>query len=395
MPGPLDGVRVIDLTTVVSGPYCTMILGDQGADVIKIERPDGGDQTRRAGRTSGGVTASFVNNNRNKRSVAVDLKAPEGAEIARRLAASADVVAHNFRPGVMERLGLGAADLTAANPRLIFLEITGFGDTGPLAHKPAYDPILQAVSGMATIQAASDTQRPRMVRALLPDKLAALNGAQAIAAALYARERTGRGQVIKLSMFDAMFSFLWTGEMGGHTFLENEAEGPEGMSPFDLIYETQDGYICVATVASHQFFSFAKAVGREDWITDPRYATSAAREENRTERLSDMQAALLTNTTAHWAGVLDGADVPCIPVLTRREAVHHPHVAAAGAVEIYEHPEAGPVRQARPAAQFSETPAGIRRPAPRLGEHTDEVLGEAGYSVDEIAGLRATGVLPD
>ena len=199
MTRPLAGIRIVDLTTMISGPFATMLLGDQGADVIKIERVDGGDQMRRFGRRSGTLTAPFVNNNRSKRSVAVDLKRPEGIEVVKRLLSGADVFVQNFRPGVVARLGLGEEVARGLNPRLVYVSISGFGDKGPLAHKPAYDPIFQAASGLASVQGASDTARPRMVRAMLPDKIAALNAAQAISTALYAREKTGQGQHISTS----------------------------------------------------------------------------------------------------------------------------------------------------------------------------------------------------
>ncbi len=393
MTGPLDGIRIVDLTTMISGPFATMLLGDQGADVIKIERPDGGDQMRRYGRKAGKLTAPFVNNNRSKRSVAVDLKSADGVEVVKRLAADADVMVQNFRPGVVDRLGAGAEAMLKLNPRLIFVSISGFGDKGPLADKPAYDPVFQAASGLASIQGVSDLARPRMIRAMLPDKLAALNAAQAVTAALYAREKTGQGQHIKLSMLDSVMSFLWSGEMDGHTFLDNLVEGPEEFSPFDLIYETSDGYICVATVTNNQWVGFANAVGHSEWLQDPRFATSEAREQHRTERLELMQEALRAGMTDDWVEKLDAADVPCSRVHTRREVVQHPHVAAAGTLVEYDHPDSGNIRQARDPAIFGHTRTAMRQVPPMLGEHTDEVLGAAGFSADEIDNLRTAGVI--
>ena len=393
MTGPLAGIRIVDLTTMISGPFATMLLGDQGADVVKIERPDGGDQMRRFGRRSGTLTAPFVNNNRGKRSVAVDLKRPEGVEVVKRIAATADVFVQNFRPGVVARLGLAEEDLRDLNPRLVYVSISGFGDMGPLAHKPAYDPIFQAASGLASIQGASDSARPRMVRAMLPDKIAALNAAQAVSTALYAREKTGQGQHVRLSMLDAVLSFLWSGEMDGHTFLENQAEGPEESSPFDLIYETGDGYICVATVTSAQWVGFANATGHSHWLQDPRFATSEARENYRTERLELMQEVLRTRPTDEWIERLEQADVPCSRIHTRREIVHHPHLAASGSLVEYRHPDAGGVRQARDPARFDRTPTSPALMPPMLGEHTGEVLSEAGYSEPEVAALRSARVI--
>ena len=393
MNGPLDGIRIVDLTTMISGPFATMLLGDQGADVIKIERADTGDQMRLFGRRSGTLTAPFVNNNRSKRSVAVDLKRDEGVAVVKRIVSTADVFVQNFRPGVVARLGLAEGAVRGLNPRLIYVSISGFGDTGPLAHKPAYDPIFQATSGLASIQGGSDSARPRMVRATLPDKIAALNAAQAISTALYAREKTGLGQHVKLSMLDAVLSFLWSGEMDGHTFLENPAEGPEEFSPFDLIYETSDGYICVATVTTAQWIAFANATGHSEWLQDPRFATSQDREAHRTERLESMQQVLRTRPTDEWVEVLEEADVPCSRIHTRREIVHHPHLAATESLVTYPHPDAGEIRQARDPARFDGTPTAFASTPPMLGEHTEQVLSEVGYSEPEIAALRSGKVI--
>ena len=394
MTRPLAGIRIVDLTTMISGPFATMLLGDQGADVIKIERVDGGDQMRRFGRRSGTLTAPFVNNNRSKRSVAVDLKRPEGIEVVKRLLSGADVFVQNFRPGVVARLGLGEEVARGLNPRLVYVSISGFGDKGPLAHKPAYDPIFQGgASGLASVQGASDTARPRMVRAMLPDKIAALNAAQAISTVLYAREKTGQGQHIKLSMLDAVLSFLWSGEMDGHTFLDNQVEGPEEFSPFDLIFETRDGYICVATVTSAQWVGFANATGNSQWLQDPRFATSEAREAYRTERLELMQEVLRTRPTGEWIDRLEEADLPCSSIHTRREVVHHPHLAASESLVQYRHPDAGDVRQARDPARFDRTPTSFTSMPPMLGQHTGEVLSESGYSEREIAALRSAKVI--
>ena len=393
MTGPLAGIRIVDLTTMISGPFATMLLGDQGADVIKIERTDGGDQMRRFGRRSGALTAPFVNNNRSKRSVAVDLKRAEGVEVVKRIVSTADVFVQNFRPGVVDRLRLAEEVVRDLNPTLIYVSISGFGDKGPLAQKPAYDPIFQAASGLASVQGASDSARPRMVRAMLPDKIAALNAAQAISTALYARAKTGLGQHIRLSMLDAVLSFLWSGEMDGHTFLENQVEGPEEFSPFDLIFETSDGYICVATVTSAQWVGFADATGHSQWLQDPRFATSEAREAHRNERLELMQEVLRTRPTDEWIERLERADVPCSRIHTRREVVHHPHLAASESLVEYRHPDAGNIRQARDPARFDRTPTSFATPPPMLGEHTGEVLSDAGYSEQEIAALRSAKVI--
>jgi len=223
VPGPLDGYRVIDLTTMVSGPFATMMLGDQGADVVKVEPPRGGDHVRTGGDRVGGLATQFINTNRNKRSIAVDLKHPQGREVLLRLAAEADVFIQNFRPGVVERLGVDEPAVRAVNSRIVYVSINGFGETGPYSHKRVYDPIIQAASGLASVQGGGDDQRPRLIRTILPDKLTAVTAAQATTAALLARERTGEGQHVRLAMLDAVVAFLWASDMGGQTLVDRPA----------------------------------------------------------------------------------------------------------------------------------------------------------------------------
>src|SRR3954449_11518605 len=246
MPGPLHGYRIVDLTSMISGPLATMILADQGADVIKVENPDGGDHTRAANNRRGGYSASFLNNNRNKRSVALDLKGAAAKQALLRLVATADVFVQNFRPGVADRMGLGEAAIRAVRPDIVYVSISGFGERGPYAQKPVYDPLIQAVSGLATIQAGSDHERPRLVRTIIPDKLTAVTASQAITAALLARERTGEGQHVRLSMLDAVIAFLWASDMGSQTFVGGDFPQQEAASFIDLIYETADDYISAA-----------------------------------------------------------------------------------------------------------------------------------------------------
>src|SRR5579872_7167471 len=242
MPGPLHGYRVVDLTSMVSGPLATMILADQGADVIKVENPQGGDHTRASANRRGGFSASFLNNNRNKRSLVLDLKTGAAREALLRLAAGADVFVQNFRPGVAERMGLGEDAVRAVAPKIIYVSISGFGEAGPYGQKPAYDPVVQALSSLATIQAGSDKERPRLVRTILPDKLTAVTASQAITAALLARARTGQGQHVRLSMLDAVIAFLWASDMGDQTFFGEEPARQSAASAHDLIYDTADGY---------------------------------------------------------------------------------------------------------------------------------------------------------
>jgi crotonobetainyl-CoA:carnitine CoA-transferase CaiB-like acyl-CoA transferase len=387
MPGPLHGYRVVDLTSNVSGPLATMILADQGADVIKVEAPDGGDATRAGGNRRAGFTASFLNNNRNKRSITLDLKRPAALEVLMRLIAGADVFVQNFRPDVAERLGVGEDAARAVSPNIVYVSISGFGEVGPYAAKPAYDPVIQGFSGLATVQAGSDEARPRLLRTILPDKLTAITSSQAITAALLARERTGEGQHVRLSMLEAVVAFLWSSDMGSQTFVGDEPARQEAASAHDLIYDTADGYITAAALTDRQWAGLARAVGHPEWLEDERFKTPALRQRNIDARLELTQQALMTRPAADWLERLTAAQVPCGPVLTRNQVVRHPQVEALGLVVETEHKRAGRLRQARAAARFSRTPTEIRSSAPALGEHTDEILAEIGYSPAEIAEL--------
>ena len=391
--GPLAGTRIIDLSAMLSGPWATMILGDQGADVIKVEPPDRGDHTRALGNRRGGLPANFLNINRSKRSVTIDLKRPEGRDLLLRLTRTADVVVQNFRPGVVERLRIAEPDLRAVNPTLIYMSISGFGETGPYAGKPAYDPVIQALSGLTTVQAGSDDARPRLVRTVLPDKLTGITAAQAITAALLARARTGEGQHVRLSMLDAVLSFLWASDMGAQTYLHDPPDNQRAASFIDLIYQTADGYMTVAVMTDKEWAGLARAFGRPELVEDPLFATPAQRDRHVDERLALTQETLRARTTAEWLDVLECEGVPCAPALTRAEVVRHPQVEASGILFETDHPAAGRLRQTRSAARFEATPASHARGAPLLGEHTDEVLAELGLTAGEIAGLRAAGVI--
>lgn len=392
MDGPLHGFRILDLTTMLSGPWATMILADQGADVIKVEAPARGDHVRSLGNQRGGMSAMFLNINRNKRSVALDLKHPRGRQALLALARGADAIVQNFRPGVVDRLGIGEAAVRAVAPEIVYVSISGFGERGPWVRKPVYDPIIQAVSGLTTVQAGSDTERPRLVRTVLPDKVSAITAAQAITAALLARQRTGRGQHVRMSMLDAVVAFLWASDMGAQTYPDREVTNQEAASFIDLIYETKDGHMTVAVMSNKEWAGLARALGHPEWLADPRFATPAARDQHVNERLEMTQAVLRERTTAEWMAVLEANDVPCAPALTRSEMLRHPQIVESGTLIETDHHTAGRLRQARPPARFEGTPATIRRGAPVLGEHTEEVLREAGLTPGEIAELRAAGV---
>ena len=393
MPGALHGFKVVDLTQNVAGPLCTMILADEGAEVIKVEPLEGGDHTRLSGQRRAGFAASFLNNNRNKRSICIDLKAPEGVALVKRLCEGADVFMQNFRPGVVERLGLGEAEIRAASPKIVYVSVSGFGEIGPYAGKPVYDPVIQAYSGLATVQAGSDEARPRMLRTILPDKLTAITASQAVTAALLARERTGEGQHVRLSMLEAVLQFLWASDFGDQTFVGDEPARQEAASSTDLVYETADGWITVAVQTNAQWVALCGALDRNEWLDDPRFRTPALRQHNVEDRLRLTQDALKAGTSADWLDKLTKAQVPCAPVLTRNQVMRAPQVEALGLVVETSHHKAGKLRQTRPAARFSRTPSEIRRGAPALGEDTGAILSELGLSAAEVAALRGAGVI--
>jgi crotonobetainyl-CoA:carnitine CoA-transferase CaiB-like acyl-CoA transferase len=395
MTGPLSGVRVIDLTSVVSGPFATMFLADQGADVIKVE-PPGGDITRRSRQSidpTGQFSALFISTNRGKRSLSIDLKQPEGAEILRKLIARSDVLVQNFRPQVMDRLGLGEAAMRALNPRLIYVSISGAGDSGPYAEKRIYDPIIQGLSGFADVQAEAKTRRPQMIRTIVADKTTSVVTAQAVASALYAREKTGVGQHIKVAMLDAMISYLWPEAMMQYTVVGQEVSANDPNARPDLIFQTVDGYMTVGTISDSEWQGFCRAAESPSLADDKRFNTPGGRTANAAERIHLMADILTRRTTADWLARLDDADVPCAPVLRRGEVIHNEQVVARELIAEFDHPGIGRVRQPKPAAVFGGTPTRSPSPAPAIGEHGGEILAELGYGREEIDRLAGAKVV--
>ena len=376
--GALDGIRVVDLSTMISGPMATRILGDQGADIIKVETPDGGDLVRHMGATQNGFSATFATANRNKRSVTADLKTPDGLEFVRRLVQKADIFVQNFRPGAIERLQLGYADVRKLKGDIIYTSISGFGLRGPFKDQRVYDPVIQALSGLAAIQADRDTGRPRMMRLVVPDKLTALTAAQAMTAALFARERTGKGQLLELSMLDATIAFHWTEGMAGHTWKGDHVKRRHSRLAQDLVFETADGFITAGAVSHAEWEGLCRAVERKDWLADERFATPGGRIAHAGERLTMLAEVLRHRSNIEWLARLGAEDVPCAPALDRESLLTHPQIVANEILHESHHPIGGEMRQPRPAEHFSETPSSIRRPAPQLGEHTEELLREVG-----------------
>jgi crotonobetainyl-CoA:carnitine CoA-transferase CaiB-like acyl-CoA transferase len=389
MTGPLEGVRVIDLTGVVSGPLATMFLADQGADVLKIE-PLGGDITRRSRQAidkAGEFSALFISSNRGKRSLAVDVKTPKGREVLAKLAGQADVLVQNFRPGTMERLGLGYETLSKSHPRLIYVSISGVGDSGPYVKKRVYDPIIQALSGFADIQSEPTTKRPQMIRTIVADKTTAIFAAQAISAALFARERNGKGQHIQLAMLDTMISYLWPEGMMQYTVVGAEAGAQDPNARPDLVFKTSDGYITCGTISDSEWKGFVQASADPTLADDPRFATPQARAMNATARILKMGEIIAERSTAEWLKRLDECDVPCAPILRRGEVIHNEQIVARGLIAEFDHPGVGRVRQPKPAARFDVTQSRTPGPAPRIGEHTAEILAGLGYISADIEAM--------
>ena len=377
--GPLEGLKVLDLTSMVSGPMGAMMLADQGAEVIKVE-PINGEQLRHMAAPHNGVNPAFFSCNRGKRSLAVDLKSEEGKEILLKLVQEADVFMQNFRPGAIDRMGFGESDLRKLNKRLIYVSISGFGTEGPYSDSRVYDPVIQALSGATDIQADRETGRPQMFRVIVADKVTAITAAQAVSSALYQREKSGIGQHIQLSMLESMLAFFWPEGMAGLVYGENEFDVRKLQGSQDLIYKAKDGYITAGAVSDAEWDGMCRALKREDLLEDERFSTSAARVSNAGERKQLTGEEISKWNSMEILARFQEEGVPCAPLLNRMELMEHEQVLANESIWIEDYEGFGEVRQARPAARFEETPNEITRPAPKLGEHGQEILTELGYS---------------
>jgi crotonobetainyl-CoA:carnitine CoA-transferase CaiB-like acyl-CoA transferase len=389
--GPLAGVRVIDLSMNMTGPFATLILAGQGADVLKVE-PPGGDIIRRVGTGGHGTTAYFSNLNRNKRSMVVDLQQPGGRDLVRRIGAHADVLVQNYRPGVAERLGLGPDDTCATNPALIYVSINGFGRSGPMSALPAYDHVVQALSGIAAIQADRRDGSAALVRHGIVDKATGYTVAQAVTAALVARVTSGRGTVIDVSMLDVALNLLWPDGMMNQTCLDPVTVLPPISNTFRPT-PTADGYVVLITVTDDQWQGLMRAAGLATLLDDPDFRTPEDRQKNGGKAMRQVGPVLAQLPTAEVVARLAANDVPCAPIVALDDVASEPQVVAAASLEVTEDPALGRLRQPRPAARFSAIDEAPRTAAPALGQHTDEVLETMGFTADERAALRAEGVV--
>jgi formyl-CoA transferase/CoA:oxalate CoA-transferase len=393
--GPLAGIRVLDVTRALSGPFATMVLGDLGADVIKVEDVWHGDDTRRWGPPfQGDDAAYFLSVNRNKRGLAVNLKTPQGRDIVRRLALASDIVIENFRPGTAARLGLEYGELARQNPRLIYASISGYGQTGPSAPLPGYDAVAQAVSGMMSVTGEPDGEPVRSGTSLadVGGGMWALIG---ILAALHAREASGQGQLVDVSLLDGQVA--WLTYVAGKYFATGVTPGRHGsahesLTPYQVL-PTADAPLMVAVGSDGLWRRFAEATGLGDLADDPRYATNPDRVRNRDTLIPRITQALAVRGCAEWTDLLNAAGVPAGPVNTVPAALEHPQVAAREMVTEIEHPVAGPLKMLGSPIKLSAQPTAIRRPPPTLGQHTDEILAEAGFTAAEITELHQAGVV--
>ena len=382
--GPLSGITVIDLTAMISGPVCTMMLGDQGADVIKVE-PLTGELTRKVGKQKNGMTTSFLCANRSKRSITLNLKDKKGINILKKLIKNADVLVQNFRPGTMKRMGLNYEEVKKINKEIIYVSISGFGEKGPYANHRVYDPVIQALSGLADIQRDQKTNFPKMVRTIIPDKTTGMAAAQAISSALFYKERYGKGQHIKLAMLDVMVAYLWPEGSASLSFVGEEGDPSDGQMGLDLVFETKDSkYITAGAVTDKEWLGMCEALERKDLLNDPRFNNPRARFENKTERRLLIAEEIKKHNAEEILFKLHKNEVPSAPILTRTELLKNEQIVANEIIEFHDSKIFGTIRSPRPAPIYSNSPINGKQLAPLMGENSREILKEINYKDEEI-----------
>jgi crotonobetainyl-CoA:carnitine CoA-transferase CaiB-like acyl-CoA transferase len=379
---PLSGIKVIDLSQYMTGPFAAMMLGDQGAEIIKVEPLGIGDPLRWVGTQVEGVGAMFANTNRGKRSIAIDLKKSRGVELVRRLVDSADVVLHNWRPGVAERLGLASDELRQRNPRLIYASITAFGLDGPLRDAPGFDHIVQAISGITTVQGSADD--PALIRMAICDKLMAFIACQGVTSALLARERSGVGQHVDMSMLDTCLYFLWPDVMANSTFQDPSVVPSPSISGSFIPIPTKDGHFTMVWGRDNEFDVVLELAGRQDLAEDPRYATFQERCVNFETLYAEITTAFLDMRTADVLEYLQAKDVPCAECGTVEAILAHPQVSINRSVQRQDHPVLGPLNQVAFPVRFGGQPLELASPCPLYSEHAREILLENGIFDEEI-----------
>jgi crotonobetainyl-CoA:carnitine CoA-transferase CaiB-like acyl-CoA transferase len=393
MPGPLDGVRVLDLTTVVMGPYATQILADFGADVIKVEPPDGDVMRYAWPFRNPGMGHIFLNANRNKRSVVLDLKQAPAREACLALAKSADVLVYNIRPQAMARLKLAYEDVRGVNPRIIYVGCFGYSQRGPYAAKAAYDDLIQGAAGLPWLLQKQGAETPRYAPIIVADRSVGQQVASAVSAALYRREKSGQGQRVDVPMFEHLLQIVLGEHLGGYTFepRHGEAGYARMLAPDRRPYRTSDGYVCVLIYNDKQWRAFFEVIGQPEKFKDPKFSSQEVRSKHYPEAYAFVAEELSKRSTAEWLEALERADIPVQRMNSIEEIVADPHLAATGYFRTVEHPTEGTLRSMAVPSEWSESPPEYRRHAPRLGEHTREVLGEAGYSAAQIDALIGSG----
>ena len=390
----LNGIRVLDLTAYLLGPFATQILGDMGADIIKVESHEG-DIARGIGPTrSPGMGGIFQQNNRNKRSVVLDLKQPAGRDALLRLATTADVFVYNVRPAAMARLGLSYEALAAVNPGIVYVGAVGFGQDGPYAARPALDDLMQGMSGIAGLYARASGGEPRYVPMAMADRYTGTVLVNAVLGALVHKLRTGQGQSLEVPMFESLVQGVLGDHLMGHSF--DPPLGPPGyprhLSPDRRPFRTVDGWLCAFLISDGQWRAVLERLGQPELLQDPRFTTLQARTEHSREVYAWLDATFRTRTTGQWLALLGEADVPAGPLHTLESLLDDPHLNAVGFFQRLEHPTEGTLVTLRPPSRWSRTPPKVRRAPPQLGEHSSELLAEAGYLGAEIAELVAAGV---
>ncbi|MCC6946684.1 MAG: CoA transferase [Bradyrhizobiaceae bacterium] len=397
-PGPLAGIRIIDMTTVVMGPYATQLLADYGADVIKVEPPSGDIMRHAPPMRNPRMGALFLQANRNKRSVVLDVKKQGGREALLRLCATADVFIHNVRKAAMQRAGLGEADVRAGNPKLVYVSLIGYSEGGPYAGRPAYDDLMQGLSGIPALQAEISGEQPRYMPLTFVDRIMGVSAVHAVLAAIVHRDRSGAGQAVDVPMFETVAQLVLGDHMGGRTFEPPLGKPGYGrlLAPDRRPYRTKDGHVCVLIYNNKEWETFFRAIGqRERFEADPRLSDHAVRTKHYSEVYAILAEIFTTRTSAEWLTLLAEHDIPGVPLYSLDDLIDDPHLQAVGFFQAMEHPSEGPIRLTGIPSHWSETPPAITRHAPLLGEHSIEVLREAGLQQREIDTLIEEGVTID